>query len=156
MGLGKVKVELSLWPAVEAHRLWHVKDPRRSLQPQVHTELEVLGKLKTKSMTSSGIELVYWQYVSFGIFSISPRFQYLLFWLAQYVQDPLRLIFLNFALQCQLLASYGVKIIEVSTSTNYPEWSKLTSTSSTTLTLCVLPGPRNVCVGYVFLWDINY
>jgi hypothetical protein len=30
------------------------------------------------------------------------------------VQDPLGLIFLNFALQCHLLANCGVKILEVS------------------------------------------
>jgi hypothetical protein len=30
------------------------------------------------------------------------------------VQDPLRLIFFNYALQCHLLASCGVKILEVS------------------------------------------
>jgi hypothetical protein len=30
----------------------------------------------------------------------------------QCVQDPLGLIFFNFALQCHLLASYGVKILE--------------------------------------------
>jgi hypothetical protein len=30
------------------------------------------------------------------------------------VQDPLGIIFLNFALQCHLLVSCGVKILEVS------------------------------------------